>query len=185
MAGSVDDVSLEFSELVVSYKKSMDKKEYNSEYQFRGIFFVAKTPKTFPADIIIEPKGFTREGDVNIVPVDHEDFNKVFQVRVPTNDYLPQVKEMLTKDFLDKIVSFNNLTHNEVHISFIYDKLYVAIKHDKDLFEPSVWHSIVSYDMVNIHYQDLYYPLQIIEHFAAYKEFELNKVSQTDEASAN
>lgn len=173
VAGRIDDVEIEFSELEVSFRRPEEKKSKHAEYQFKGIFFIAKTPRPYPADIIIEPKGFKTGDNVILVPTDSEKFNEHFQVRVPNKDYIRQVKEMLSDDLLEKVLSFGALVHHEIHLSFIYNKLYVAIRHDKDLFEPSLWHSVMNYDMVHIHFNDLFYPISIIEHFAAYKELEI------------
>ncbi len=173
VAGRIDDVEIEFSELEVTYRRQEDKTAKGNDTQFKGIFFIAKTPRPYPADIIIEPKGFKTGDNVILVPTENARFNEHFQVRVPNKDYMRQVNEMLSDDLIEKVLSFGALVHHEIHMSFIYNKLYVAIKHDKDLFEPSLWHSVVNYDMVHIHFNDLYYPISIIEHFAAYKEFEI------------
>lgn len=185
VAGRIDDVEIEFSELEVTYRRQEDKTAKGDDTQFKGIFFIAKTPRPYPADIIIEPKGFKTTDNAILVPTENEKFNQYFQVRVPNKDYMRQVNEMLSDDLLEKVLSFGALVHHEIHMSFIYNKLYVAIKHDKDLFEPSLWHSVVNYDMVHIHFNDLYYPISIIEHFAAHKELEIEDELKTEGESAH
>ncbi len=174
VSGAIDDVNVEFSELKVSYKRPSDKQKFKSENQFHGIFFVADCPKPFPADLIIEPVNHPSQPSDVLLPIKHEEFNSNFRVRLPGRDYMFQAQEMMTKDFLDKIVTLKHQTTNEIHLSFIYNKMYVAIVHDKDLFEPSVWSPVNNFDSIMIHFKDLYVPIAVVEHLAAHKEFELS-----------
>lgn len=166
VSGTINNVPIEFSELTARYKHSADRKQHGSEFQFRGIFFVAETEKPYPADLVIEPVDFYSE-DAIILPVDHPRFSEYFQVRLPNNDYRPQAEAMLSEAFLNKLVLFRKHMHNPVHISFKYNKIYVGIVHDKDLLEPSLFTSLERFDHIQQHFNDLYVPINIIEHFAA------------------
>ena len=175
VSGTIDEVNIEFSELKVAYKNSSDKAKHKSDVQFHGIFFVADCPKPFPADLIIEPASHAGSDSDVILPVKNEAFNQNFRVRLPSRDYMFQATEMMSNDFLNKINTLKNQLANDIHISFIYNKMYVAIVHDKDLFEPSVWTPINNFDSILIHFKDLYVPIGIIEHLAAHKEFDLER----------
>lgn len=166
VSGTINDVPIEFSELTARYKKSSDRKAHNNEYQFRGIFFIAEKEKPYPADFIIEPKR-ANNGDAIILPLNHEKFSEYFQVRLPNNDYRRNAEDMLSEAFLNKLVLFRRHLHNEIHISFKYNKIYVGILHDKDLLEPSLLTSVARFDHIQQHFNDLYVPINIIEHFAA------------------
>lgn len=171
VSGVVNGVSIEFSELAARYKHSSDRKKHNNEYQFRGIFFVAEKDKPYPADLVIEPAGSHNHGIM--VPVDHAEFNALFQIRLPNNDYRAQAEAMLSQEFLNEVVAFKRHMHNPLLISFKYNKMYVGIVHDKDLLEPGLFSSVARFDHVQLHFNDLYVPINIIEHFAANMEAEV------------
>lgn len=175
VSGTIDNVKIEFSELKAKYKQEEDRKQYGSKYQFRGIFFVAECPKAFPADIVIEPKNIRGDAVGTPVVIGHEGFNSVFQVRLLSDKQKQEAQQMLNNEFMEKIIAFKQQFHNDLYISFVYNKMYVAIAHDKDLFEPNVMSSTINFDAIQVHFNDLYYPISIIEHFAAHREFDLTK----------
>jgi hypothetical protein len=173
VSGTIDTVKIEFSELKAKYKNDEDRKKYGSKYQFRGIFFVAECPKPFPADIVIEPKNIHGEAAGSALEIANSEFSASFQVRLLSEKQRQEAQQMLNNDFLKKIVNFKQQLHNDVFISFVYNKMYVAISHDKDLFEPNVMSSTINFDAIQVHFNDLYYPISVIEHFAAHKEFDV------------
>lgn len=175
ISGTVDNVVVEFSELKTTFKNKADRQKYGSKFQFRGIFFVADCPTTFPADIIISPKDKARlEGEV--VTTEHDEFNRKFTVKSLNSAERKDIDLLLTKDFMDRIVNYDNQFHNDIYISFVENSMYVAISHDKDLFEPTVWHSNLNFDATYQHFLDLYYPISIIEKLAIHKD-----ISEDDE----
>ena len=82
------------------------------------------------------------------------------------------ISKMITNELLNKILNFDNQFHNDIFISFIENSMYVAIAHDKDLFEPTVWTSNLNFDSTYQHFLDLYYPISIIESIAIHKSLE-------------
>lgn len=173
VSGTVDNVKIEFSELKAKFKSKDDRTKFGAKYQFRGIFFVAESPKPFPADVVIEPSKVKGAGVGQVLKLNNEQFNAYFQVRVLSEKQLHEAQQMFNEDFVSKIVAFKNQLHNDVYISFVYNKMYVAIAHDKDLFEPNVMTTSLNFDSIRVHFNDLYFPISIIEHFAAHKEFEV------------
>lgn len=173
VTGTIDDVNIEFSELKVSYKRRSEREKYRKDNQFHGIFFVADCPNPFPSDLIIEPKNQEISGTDVLLPIKNTEFNEYFRVRLPSRDYFAQAQEMMSDEFVKKVLSIRHEIHNEVHISFIYNKMYVGIVHDKDLFEPSLWHPVTNFDHLWLHFKDLFVPISIIETLAAHQEFEL------------
>lgn len=166
VSGTINGVRVEFSEFAARYKHQSDRKRFDNEYQFRGIFFVAEKDTIYPADLVIEPRK-DNNGDAIILPMDHEEFSSLFQVRLPNNDFRRQAENWLTTQFMDEVVAFKRHMHNPLIISFKYNKMYVGIVHDKDLLEPSLFSSVARWDHIQLHFNDLYVPINIIEHFAA------------------
>ncbi len=159
-----DDVKIEFSELIVRYVDSAVKKEKKSEFLFRGILYKAQLPFIFPINFVIEPIGYRKDVEKGIIfKADNAAFDAKFQIRIlkKSQDYNPSL--FLTSEFLDGIVKFANKYHNEVHISFVENNIFAAIHHDKELFEPLVFSGNKKFDLVFMHYQDLSFPINLIQ----------------------
>lgn len=159
-----DDVKIEFSELIVRYADSAVAKEKKSEFLFRGILYKAQLPFIFPVNFVIEPIGYKKQVEKGIIFKSNNDtFDSKFQIRIlkKNQDYNPSL--FLTDEFLDGIVKFATKYHNEVHISFVENNIFAAIHHDKELFEPQVFSGNKKFDLVHMHYQDLNFPISLIQ----------------------
>jgi len=173
ISGNIDDVKVEFSELEVEYKNAADKTARGSKYLFRGIFFVGKGPKPFPADLVVLPKNAKPKDGLTPIHTNNAAFNEFFQILLANKDEEEYALEMLNADFMESLVKLKRELLNEVYVSFVYDQIFVAIAHERNLFEPELWKSAVNFEEVLIHFKDLYYPINIIEHFAAKKEIHI------------
>ena len=159
-----DDVTIEFSELNVRYTDKATIKEKKTEYLFRGILYKAKLPFIFPVNFVIEPTGYSKETAKGVLyKTGNQAFDRKFQIRLlkKNTDYNPSV--FLTEAFLDGIVKFSEKYHNETHISFVENHIFAAIHHDKELFEPQVFSGNKKFDLIHMHYQDLNFPISLIQ----------------------
>ena len=165
VSGNIEeDVTIEFSELNVRYAEKSVIKEKKSEYLFRGILYKAKLPIIFPINFVIEPNGYSKETAKGVLyKTGNQAFDKKFQIRLlkKSTDYNPSV--FLTEAFLDGIVKFSEKYHNETHISFVENYIFAAIHHDKELFEPQVFSGNKKFDLIQMHYQDLNFPISLIQ----------------------
>jgi hypothetical protein len=169
ISGVIDNVNVEFSELEVEFKDKNQISTTGNKYMFRGIFFVAKAPKPFPADIVVIPKNAVRKPNLSAIETGNEAFNNHFQILLPRMEEEYYALEMLNSDFMDSLVKLRNELPHEIHISFVYDQVFIAISHERNLFEPDLWKYTVGFEAIVRHYKDLYYPINLIEHFAAHK----------------
>ena len=185
ISGLIDDVKIEFSELEVEFKNKSEIGANGSKFMFRGIFFVAKAPKPFPADIVVIPKNAVAKAGLSAIETDNEAFNNYFQILLPRMEEEAYALEMLNSDFMNSLVKFKNELHNEVHISFAYDQIFIAIGHERNLFEPDLWKHAVGFEPVMRHFKDLYYPINLIEHFAAHKAIHIGDENVDYETAVN
>lgn len=158
VSGVIDRIKIEFSELKSRY---LDKKTVDA-FQFRGIFFVGRFPTRFDTHLVISNKhqeGFIIPNTSNIK------FNQYFRLRLLEGTE-SDLQAFLGEALLEDCVEFYEELKKDLYISFLDNKMYVGIAHDKDLFEPRLWRSNKDYDFVHSHFLDLYYPITIIEHFA-------------------
>jgi hypothetical protein len=163
VTGVSNGIKVEFSELEARYRNPKLRKE-KGEYQFRGIFFVAHAPKPFPADFVIMPrKSFQLEENTEAVTTDNPIFNDFFKVHTLPLTTPSLVQQVLTDDFASKIAQLKSEIHNDIYISFVDNKMFIGIMHDKELFEPNLFSSNINFDAVQTHFKDLYYPIYLIE----------------------
>jgi hypothetical protein len=185
ISGVIDDVNVEFSELEVEYKNKSERGVNGSKYMFRGVFFAAKAPKPFPADIVVIPKTAYAKVGLTAIETNNESFNNYFQILLPRKEEEAYALEMLNSDFMESLVKFRNELPNEIHISFVYDQVFIAISHDTNLFEPNLWKHTVGFEAIMKHFKDLYYPINLIEHFAAHKAIHIGDENVDYEAMIN
>lgn len=78
-----------------------------------------------------------------------------------------RLAEVLSADFQRAILRFRQRFQSanrrkDIYFSIIGDKIYLALTQDRDLLEPSLFASTVSYDLVREYYEDLDLLLQLV-----------------------
>lgn len=78
-----------------------------------------------------------------------------------------RVKDVISPEMQRKILLFRSNfqqvnRQKEIYFSIIGDKIYLALSQDKDLLEPSLLHSNVSYEVVREFYDDLRLLLEVV-----------------------
>jgi hypothetical protein len=160
VSGVLNEVRVEFSELLAEYKSEADKKEYNSKYQFRGLFFLGEFRRNFQCEFVIKTSTLQFPGS-NPSLVNNTEFNKNFKIKVNTKpENLPSV---LTEGVIQILTELQTKIHNDFMVSFADNRLYLGIYHDEDLFEPTLFQSMNNLDKIKGYFDDLYFPLVFIE----------------------
>jgi len=154
--GKIDDVNIEFSDLHAQseYKESKGNKHYQTIFQ--GLFIVTDVNKHFHAKTVILPDtAQSTFGDYlgnllqshnmqrnELVKMDSVAFEKEFVV-YSTNQI--EARYILSHAIMDKLLKFQKNSNHPVYISFVGDHIHMAIYYDKDMFEPSIFHSHLKY----------------------------------------
>jgi hypothetical protein len=78
-----------------------------------------------------------------------------------------RVKDVMSPEMQRKILQFRRRFQEvnrmkEIYFSIIGDKIYLALSQDKNLLEPSLFHSNVGYDIVQEFYDDLRLLLDVV-----------------------
>ena len=68
----------------------------------------------------------------------------------------------LSTEMQEAILKYRDKETKEVYISFIGSDIYIAVKQEKDLLEPALWQSNVSFDLIREYYEDLTMLLSIV-----------------------
>jgi hypothetical protein len=160
VSGVINDVRIEFSELLAEFKSESDKKEFSNKYQFRGIFFLGEFRRNFPCEFVVKSSSLTLDGH-NPSLVSNEQFNKFFKIKVFSK---PEgLNSVLTPAVVNIILTMQQRIHNDFMVSFADNRIYIGIYHDEDLFEPTLFQSMMNYDKIKGYFDDLFYPLIFIE----------------------
>lgn len=154
--GSIDGVTLEFSDVHAEYQTRDSKGRTQWHTLFRGLFLVAEFNKHFKAKTLILPDqaeksfgsliggwlqsiNFTRDG---LIRMDDPEFEKHFVVY--GSDQI-EARYILSHSMMKRILDFQRRISHPLFISFVHNHIHVGIATGKDLFEPAVFTSLLDY----------------------------------------
>lgn len=171
IAGKVGNMDFEMCELTVQ-----DESKAGSGLQdvFRGVFMQATFPENARGRIIIWPRSrrhrhfraireFNWEEGEN---VDHEIMNDEFRAAYMTYaTHSTHVIGILSEPMQQAIVDYRKATGKEIYMSFIDRQIYAAVTEDKDLLEPNLWRSNLSFELIREFFEDIHMLLRIAEDF--------------------
>jgi hypothetical protein len=169
ITGEMGELDIEMSELAV---KEVSSVRNRLDDVFRGVFLHARfrrdvqlrtgeilvLPRTERQYLMKTIKAFTAKGGRQIDGA-IKDFNEKFIVYANQDANL---KGFLSDDMQAKILAYRRREHNEVYMSFIGNDIYIAVKQEKDLLEPALWQSNISFELIREFYEDLTLMLSII-----------------------
>ncbi|MEM9836011.1 MAG: DUF3137 domain-containing protein, partial [Bacteroidota bacterium] len=75
------------------------------------------------------------------------------------------VYQILTEPMQEALVNFTELTDHELYFSIYDQDIFVGISHDRDLLEPNIVRSNLSYDLIREFYVDIMLMLEVIKNF--------------------
>lgn len=154
ISGMVGKTWIEFSEVIAKYKtETRTKNGTRTQWHtlFDGLFFIADFNKEFNSDLIIKPdmaeRIFGRFGQklqkLNIfehgelIKMENPDFEKVFRVHGTDQR---EARYILTPSLMEQIFNLNKKIkkkgNQDISLSFINSKLYIAVPLTSNLFEP-------------------------------------------------
>ncbi len=169
--GTVGQTPFEMSELTV---REVSPVRTRLEEVFRGVFLHATFPEITRGQLILWPrseaqyltrsiKAFTREGADN---VDHEILNNDFRM-VFTAFAMPDthVIGILSDPMQEAIVQYLRITGKTLFLSFQDRKIYAALTEPKDILEPYIFRSNLSFELIREFFSDIRLLLKILEDF--------------------
>lgn len=172
--GSIDGVPLEFSDVHAEYQTRDSKGRTQWHTLFRGLFLVAEFNKEFKSRTVILPDhaektfgsflgGWLQSNNFSkgdLIRLDDPEFEKEFVVY--GNDGI-EARYILTHSMMERILEFRRKLAHPVFLSFIHNHIHVAIGTGKDLFEPSLFRSLLDYKYAMEYITMLRYTIGIIE----------------------
>jgi len=171
ISGVVGQTPFALSELTV---REVSPVRTRLETVFRGVFLHATFPEITRGQLILWPrseaqyltrsiKAFTRDGAVN---VDHEilngDFRLTFAAFAMPDTH---VIGILPEPMQEAIMQYLRATGKTLFLSFQDRKIYAALAEPKDILEPYIFQSNVSFELIREFFSDIQLLLKIIEDF--------------------
>lgn len=172
--GSIDGVPLEFSDVHAEYQTRDSKGRTQWHTLFRGLFLVAEFNKHFKAKTVVLPDlsektfgnligGWFQSINISrakVIQLDDPEFEKKFVVY---GDDPIEARYILSHSMMKRIVEFQKKISYPLFISFVHNHIHVAIGAGKDLFEPTVFKSLLDYKQAMEYIHTLRNTIGIIE----------------------
>ena len=172
--GKIDGIEIQFSDFHAEKKHKDNKGRTSWSTIFQGLFLVSEFNKEFKGSTVILPdtaqstfgdyigsflqaNNFSRN---DLIKMDNVEFEKEFVVY--GTDQI-EARYILSHTLMQKILNFKKRSKHPLNISFKGGNLYMAIEYNKDLFEPSVFHSLLKYKIAMEYVQTLHLAIGIVE----------------------
>lgn len=171
--GKIGEINFELCELNV---KDYSKVRNRMVSIFEGIFMHATfNDKSMKGSVVIIPdehrvrlarsiKAFNRKGAREILDGTlNRNFELVFDSFVGKGG--ARIELLLSKAMQDSMLSYHERTGKDVYISFIRNEIYIGVSEPKDILEPYLFRSNLSYDLIREFYDDIDLLISIVEDF--------------------
>lgn len=174
VSGKIDGISLEFSDLHAEKKHKDSKGRTSWSTLFQGLFIISEFPKNFQGKTLIFPdtaqktfgdfigqwlqsKNVTKDA---LVKMDDPEFEKEFVVY--SNDQI-EARYILSHSLMQRLVEFQKKSEQPLYVSFHQNKIFLAINYGKDLFEPTIFSTLLDYKLAMEYIKTLNMTIGIVE----------------------
>ena len=172
--GKIDNIKIQFSDFHAEKRHKDNKGRTSWRTIFRGLFIVSEFNKHFHGSTVVLPdtaqssfgdfignwlqsNNFGRD---ELVKMDDVEFEKEFVVY--STDQV-EARYILTHTLMQKLLNYKKRSKHPVHVSFTSKNIHIAIEYNKDLFEPSVFHSLLKYKIAMEYVSTLHLAIGIVE----------------------
>ncbi len=172
--GQIQGVALQLSDFHAQKKHKDSKGRTSWSTIFQGLFIVSDFNKDFKAKTVVLPdsaqstfgdlvgnwlqsNNFSRNA---LVKMDNPDFEKEFVVY--SSDQI-EARYILTHTLMQRLLNYKKRSKHPLYISFVGGNIYMAIEYNKDLFEPSVFHSLLKYKIAMEYVDTLHLAIGVVE----------------------
>jgi hypothetical protein len=169
ISGKIREMPFELSELRI-HEFSPVRNRLN--YVFKGIFFVGDFQRpNMTGKILMLPDAYRKylsrterafnlhkgkRVKDNLLP----EFEAIFDTYATPD---ARIKTVISIDMQRALIAYKNRTKKEIYVSIIEDKIYLAVTQEKDLMEPNLFYSNVSFEVIYEFYEDIQLLLSIVK----------------------
>ncbi len=172
IAGMIDGVKIELSDMHAQKRDKDSKGRSSWRTIFRGLFIITEFNKNFSGKTVVLPDSAQNSfGDLignwlqshninrdELIKMDDPEFEREFVVY--GSDQI-EARYILSHSLMKRLLSFKKKSGHKVYISFVYNNVYIAIEYGKDLFEPSVFNTLLDYKVAMDYLQTLHLAVSI------------------------
>jgi hypothetical protein len=167
ITGKIGEMDFELSELSIKVQSAVRNR---LDDVFRGVFLHTKFKHEVPGDLLMLPrkqKQFLTRAIKNATKQfwkeDKKAMSEAFLAEfiVYANE-LARPEQFLTPEMQASLLQYRQQTGKELYLSFISDHICIAVSQPKDLLEPQIFRSNISFDLVREFYEDLMLVMSII-----------------------
>jgi len=172
--GQIDGIALQFSDIHAEHRSRDSKGRTHWSTVFRGLFIVADFNKHFKGRTLVLPdlaenlfgsfiggmlqsRNFTKDA---LVRMDDPAFEKAFVVY--GSDQI-EARYILTHTMMERLLKLQKETGSRIYVSFKGEKIMIAIDYKEDLFEPTVFSSLLSVEQAMAYIRTLRSSIGIVE----------------------
>lgn len=172
--GEIEGIRLQFSDIHAEYETKDSKGRRSWHTIFQGLFIIADFNKHFKAQTLVYPdtaeKLFGKlvgswlqkynMSQERLVKMDDPEFEKHFVV-YGTNQI--ESRYILTHSMMKRLLDYKKRSKVPLYVSFVNTQIYLALEYNKDLFEPTVFSSLLEYRLIKEYISTLQLAIGIIE----------------------
>ena len=172
--GDIDGTLIQFSDLHTEYKTKDSKGNETWHTVFKGLFITAEFNKHFNGKTTVLPDqaeklfgsligGWLQSNNLSqrdLIKLDDPEFEKNFVVY--GTDQI-EARYLLTHTMMQRLLQLKKRSGKDIYVSFIGGQIYIAIAYNKDLFEPTVFSSLLEYKQVMEYITTLQTAIGIVE----------------------
>lgn len=178
--GKIDNINIQFSDIHAQKRHKNSKGKESWSTLFQGLFLVADFNKHFYGETVVLPDTaqnsfgslighWLQSNNISrdeLVKMDDTEFEKEFVVY--SSDQV-EARYILSNALMKKLLFFKEKSKHDIYISFIGANIYMAISYEKDLFEPSIFSSLLEYKVAMEYIKTLHLAISVV------KELKLNQ----------
>lgn len=174
VTGKIDNINIQFSDFHAEKRHKDSEGRTSWSTIFQGLFIISKFNKNFHGSTVVLPDSAQSSfGDLvghwlqsnnfgrdELVKMDDVAFEKEFVVY--SSDQV-EARYILTHTLMKKLLDYKKRSKHPVYVSFNSKNVHMAIEYNKDLFEPSVFHSLLKYKIAMEYVSTLHLAIGIVE----------------------
>jgi len=169
--GSIGSITFEMCELNV---RELSRVRSRLNYVFNGIFLHARIQESLHGTIVIYPKEYRQylsraiRASVNEGAKSINDMMRSPEFRKNFLSYATpdaKVRHLLSVEMQNILVQYREETGKEIYISFIDTNIYLAVTGERNILEPYLFRSNISFELVREFYEDISMLFEIVEDF--------------------
>jgi len=172
--GEIQNTKISFSDFHAEKRHRNSKGRDSWSTLFKGLFIVAEFNKNFIGETVVLPDSAQSTfGDLighwlqsknisrnELVKMDDVEFERKFVVY---SDDQIEARYILSHSIMKKLVSFEKRFGHPLYISFVNSNIHMAVEYNKDMFEPSIFKSLLEYKTAMEYVDTLHLVSGIIE----------------------